>query len=368
MGYFLAKWWGSMDNEVTVYFRLNKDTKKKYAEYCNEYYEIENVVFKPIFIDYDIYSFILFPLILYNILKISLDIMKKNYDVIHYNSVPIDIAILLPLISHFKNSYQTMTIHGAIFADKKYHFFKKIIMLQKSFFNRIIVLNDYSKKLAIEAGFNECQLNEISNGIEMEFIEKAQKKSLQGSPVILFVGVLTKNKAVDVVIKAVFEIVKSYNKVMLYIVGDGPEKKILNRLILNMNLQDHITFTGFIPTSDVFSYYKSADVLVLSSYEENFSITILEAMASKTLVVVSDAPGNLSIVKSEKNGFVFPRGDYRTLASLIIKNLSDKKNLNTIIENAYNEIKESYTWKVIAHKYEKVFKELIINEEKRTYV
>ena len=359
VGYFLAKWLGYMDNEVTVYFRLNKDTKKKYDALYEEYYDIKNVVFKPLFINYNIYSYIIFPLLIYNILKISLDIAKKDYDLIHYNSVPVDIAIFLPIISYIKKINQTMTIHGAIFADKKFHMFRKVIIMQKSFFNRIIVLNDYSKNLALNAGFNISKIIEIPNGIEISLIEKSNRIDLKGFPIILFVGVLTKNKAVDVLIKALEKTVDLYPNILLYIVGDGPEKKQLVQLINDLGIRDHTIFTGFIPTLEVYSYYKSADIVVLPSYKENFSITILEAMASKTLIIVSDAPGNLSIIEPNKNGFVFPRGDSDTLSDLLINSISDKIDVNKLTENAYNKVKENYTWKAVTYEYEKVFRELV---------
>lgn len=131
----------------------------------------------------------------------------------------------------------------------------------------------------------------VSNGIDYFSIAPIKAASRQSD--VIFTGRLLAHKNVDLLIKAIGELVATRPKISCLIIGDGPEAPALAALITSLGLQDNITMLGRIEEhADVFSYMKSARVFVLPSEREGFGITVLEAWACGLSVVTTDSPHN----------------------------------------------------------------------------
>jgi len=225
-------------------------------------------------------------------------------------------------------------------------------------FHRVIVLNEFSKKLALKAGFKESNIEKIPNGVDIDYFNSLEVIPLKGDPSIIYAGRLTKVKGVDVLLKAFSQVLREYPNAYLYIVGSGGEEGYLARLVERLGLTENVEFTGFIPSiRKVHQFIKSADIFVLPSYMENFSISLLEAMASKTPIIASDAEGNLEVLSS-KEALFFRRGDYRELAEKIALLAGDKNYSSRLAERAYSLAASKYSWSVIVDRYLRIFKDL----------
>lgn len=93
----------------------------------------------------------------------------------------------------------------------------------------------------------------------------------------------------------------------LLMVGDGPLRGELEALAQRLQIADRVRFLGI--RSDIPDLMRSADVFALTSLSEAASLTLLEAMASGLPSVVTDVGGNGEIVRHEREGLLFPRGD-----------------------------------------------------------
>jgi len=108
--------------------------------------------------------------------------------------------------------------------------------------------------------------------------------------VIGFVGTLfAKDKGVEVLIRAFEKVLKNIKNIRLVIVGDGPDKDYLSNLCTSLNIQDYVTFTGYL--ENPFPYLKSFDVYVLPSLHEGFNLSILEALYCDNVVLGSRVGG-----------------------------------------------------------------------------
>jgi len=107
--------------------------------------------------------------------------------------------------------------------------------------------------------------------------------------------------------------INTFNKLglPLKIIGDGPEKKRLQRLA-----KDNIDFLGLLPDSKVAKYYSKAKALIFPQ-EEDFGIVPLEAMASGRPVIAFRKGGALETVINEKTGLFFDNQDADSLAKVI---------------------------------------------------
>ncbi len=140
--------------------------------------------------------------------------------------------------------------------------------------------------------------------------------------IILSASRLTREKNVGLAIKAMSEVVKKHPRALLLIVGSGSEESGLKLLTTRYSLQTNVIFEPW--TKDIASYYKSADVFILTSNYEGGARSPAEAVASGLPVVMTDVPPARETVIDSKNGFVVPVGNYRQLADRLIELISNE--------------------------------------------
>ncbi|KUG14825.1 glycosyltransferase [hydrocarbon metagenome] len=133
----------------------------------------------------------------------------------------------------------------------------------------------------------------IPNGIDLAWI-----RSIGPSPVasdVIFVGRLIREKHVDLLIEAVRLLRRDLPDIRCLVVGDGPERQLLEAMAAELGVSGSITFTGFLEKpDDVIACMKSSRVFVLPSTREGFGISVLEALACGLPVVTIDDPANAS--------------------------------------------------------------------------
>lgn len=109
--------------------------------------------------------------------------------------------------------------------------------------------------------------------------------------------------------------------VKILMVGDGAERRALERHIVRRQMSDAVVITGFV--LDVRPYLAVCDLFVLvSTSVETFSMAVLEAMAMGKALVLSDLGGASEQVIDGVNGFLFPAGDVGALAARLATALS----------------------------------------------
>jgi len=116
------------------------------------------------------------------------------------------------------------------------------------------------------------------NGIDKKELEKVQPARIKSD--IIYAGRLMDFKHIDILIEAIALIKIKYKTIRCIIIGDGPEKKNLEKLVKKLGLEKSIKFLGFLSHhNDVYAYLKSSKIFVLPSTREGFGIAILEANA-----------------------------------------------------------------------------------------
>jgi glycosyltransferase involved in cell wall biosynthesis len=148
-------------------------------------------------------------------------------------------------------------------------------------------------------------------------------KILSDQVVVLFVGRLVEQKAIDTLVKA-FEIAAAREiNLALAIVGDGPERNLVERAA--KKFPGRIWFPGRENQQGVVSWMRSSDVLVLPSRREPWGLVVNEAMVCGLPVIVSDACGCVDdLVVPERNGYVVPVDDVDKLAQAMTAMAQDR--------------------------------------------
>lgn len=159
---------------------------------------------------------------------------------------------------------------------------------------------------------------------------------------LLFIGRLTENKGVLNLILAVKKVSNTYPDINLFIIGDGPEKENLERLVQKQNLRNNVTFTGVIKNENLTSYYKRSKIFVLPSVgSENNPLTIIEAMANGLPIIASRVGGIPEIIIDGINGFLYPPGNIDKMAKIVnllltnreLREKMSKENTDTFLRN-----------------------------------
>jgi len=151
----------------------------------------------------------------------------------------------------------------------------------------------------------------ISCGIDAENYEPSFEPRTENR--ILFVGRVTGEKQIDVLLKAVALLDPALNT-QLEIVGGGDQKRNLENLAGALGIRDRVTFTGYVTDAELRAAYTRATVFAMPSIAELQSIATMEAMASGLPVVAANAMALPHLVHDGDNGFLFKPGSPEDMA------------------------------------------------------
>ncbi|MGL4740731.1 MAG: glycosyltransferase [Sarcina sp.] len=202
--------------------------------------------------------------------------------------------------------------------NAEYKKFNKVINVSEDMSKIFDSLNIISreKSLVIE---NLLPIKEIIAKSE-EFNIKFDKFT------VVTVSRLDKLKQIDKLIKIIFNLKSQGYSMNFYIIGDGPERKSLERLILKYNLNESVFFTGYL--SNPYPYIKNSNLYVSASKTESFGLSIAESVILQTPVIAYDC-GCFSKIINSKNGILVEKLEY---IETYIKLILNEKNLNSLFE------------------------------------
>ncbi len=187
------------------------------------------------------------------------------------------------------------------------------------------VKRDLSSTLKLNPNCIDVVYNPI---IETRLLQKAREKiehpwfKLLDKPIVLAVGRLAYEKDFETLIYA-FSQVHENKHCRLVILGDGPEKIKLIKLVDKLKLSNDILFQGFV--DNPYAYMVNSDVLVLPSRWEGLSNVLIEAMALNLPVVSTDCGGPREVLSEGKYGELVPVGDSLSMGKAIQDVLGQKK-------------------------------------------
>jgi glycosyltransferase involved in cell wall biosynthesis len=154
---------------------------------------------------------------------------------------------------------------------------------------------------------------------------RATYPHLKDRRIILFLSRLDEKKGLDLLLDAFAEARRHMPNAMLVIAGDGPRKFVdgLRARVARLRIEDAVVWTGFLQGPERDGVLEDADVFVLSSYSENFGVSVVEAMRSGLPVIVSDQVGIHQEIARVEAGIVVPCS-VDPLAKAMIRLITDR--------------------------------------------
>jgi glycosyltransferase involved in cell wall biosynthesis len=296
----------------------------------------------------------------------------KNFDVIHMHIFRSYQNIIAHQYAKKYGVPYILQAHGSVLPFFQKQRLKKIF---DSFFGYRI-LKDASKIIAstkIEAeqykemGVDEGKIEIVPNGIDLSEYENLPKRGdfrqqysiRDDEKLILYLGRIHKIKGIDLLVKAFADLINELDDVRLVIVGpDDGFLSTLKRRIKDLKIDDKILLTGLLPEKDKLRAYVDADVYVLPSVYETFPVTVLEACACGTPVIVTDRCGIANIINDNNVGYVVEYNKEQ-LQDAIFKILTNDELRRYLGGGGKTLVREKYSWDIVVEQLEKIYGDII---------
>lgn len=211
--------------------------------------------------------------------------------------------------------------------------------------DKVTAISSALVKIAKDLGRDDVTL--IPNGIDLKHIPNVPEVSGR----ILFVGRLEKWKGVDVLLKAYAQCT---HNVCIRIVGDGSERKKLEKLASELGISDRVTFTGFIPVPQVYREFAEAEIFCGLSKSEALGNVFFEAQAAGCAIIGTQVGGIPDIIKDGETGLLVPPDDIEAAADALKRLLRDD-DLRRRLAQAGVANAKGYDWELISEKYAEIY-------------
>ena len=255
------------------------------------------------------------------------------------------------------NSKKIAWIHTDIENICRMNIFKSLqeeIDCYNKFDKIVCVSSDVKDHFIHKTGITEniiIQTNPInSEEIIEKSKEKITKKLKRDGLVLCAVGRLAYEKGFDRLLKIHKKLLKENIKNTIWIVGEGVERKHLEKYISGNNLEDTVELIGY--TSNPYKYIKNADIFVCSSRVEGLSSVVIEATILEKPIVTTMCSGMTDILGEDNDNAMIVSNNtddlYLGIKKMItdnelrrkyennIKNISNEFNINHVIKNIEN--------------------------------
>lgn len=159
-------------------------------------------------------------------------------------------------------------------------------------------------------------------------LPQQREKKHQTPFTFLTVGRLVPVKNIEMQIRAIVRVSKENPQIALWIVGDGPERENLEKLVTSLGVKDKVKFWGQQDNPD--SFYPKADVFVLTSKSEGWGRVVIEAAAHSLPIIMTDVGLAGEFLLDEQNGKVISIDDEDTLVQSMERFMNDKPFANLL--------------------------------------
>ncbi len=311
---------------------------------------------------------------------------KYKFDILH-SHLPHTPDIFLRLFNRFPVP-TILTVHGTIqmlrdhalmarraFGDLEsgeesiVSFYPIIQLLDENYARRvakIIAVSNITKELTIKHLKTKPEkVDVVYNGVDTRIFSPPQKEDLEkkySKPTVLYLGRMISKKGVHILVKAMPEVLRVFPETTFLFAGGG-NIPLYREIIRKMGIPEkNFRFVGHIGYFDRPKIVRESTVFVNPSFFENCSLSVLEGMSCGSAVIASDVGGNPEMIKTGKNGILFPAFDHMSLAKSIIS-LLDDENLNREIgKEARRSVERSFSSEKFGEETYKVYEKVLCSQ------
>jgi glycosyltransferase involved in cell wall biosynthesis len=208
-------------------------------------------------------------------------------------------------------------------------------------FTGVVAVSEEVRERLRKAGVKAERIRLIRNGVPVSEVQPHRLLGSTSNPTVGLVGRLSREKGIDILIRASAQVLSQLPNVRFQIAGEGPDRAVLEESIQALHLEGSVTLLG--RQEDMASFYHSLDLLVSSSRQEGLPVALLEGMAAGLPIVGTMAGEVPSIIEEGVTGTLVSIGDEQALAAAILDLLGDPERLQRYGNAAYQRLLTHYS-------------------------
>ena len=318
-------------------------------------------------------------------LRTFIVLKKEKINIIHFET-PVGLGIMAINMAKLLNVPLVGTYHTFI-SDPQYiahwKIFKPTVLIQNlswiftnQFYNRTDLTTAPSESTLVEMkekGCNAPLMKCISNGINPELFsnkntDKIIDKYALNRKSILYVGRISQEKNISVLLQAFFHAAYTDKDIKLLIVGDGPEFVNIQKIIKDSQFGNRIHLLGSIEHNDLIQsgIYGACEIFATASVTENQPMTILESQINGCICVGVNARGVPGLIKNGISGIIVEKGDYKAMGDAFLKILNSRDLLQSMKKETLSDVKKHFLSNIV-EQWEREYIDLLLNFKGRKF-
>ncbi|MBU8870462.1 MAG: glycosyltransferase family 4 protein [Gemmatimonadales bacterium] len=226
------------------------------------------------------------------------------------------------------------------------------------------VISPSTREDLIARGLDGSRIRTILCGLEHERFTLADPPPRSEIPLVVAWSRLRKYKSIDVAIRAFALIRQEVPAARMLIMGRGPDRERLQKLVTRLGLDPYIEFQGFLSWTELVQTLHRCHVFLNTSPKEGWGLTVVEANQCGLPVVASDRPGLKDSVSDGHTGSLVPFGDEAAFARQAVQLLQDHELWSRRSEAA-REWAGTFSWPRCVEESLALFEEVALRRRQR---
>lgn len=301
-----------------------------------------------------------------SIINLFLILKKNDIKIIqthtHYSN------IIGPIIGRLaKVPICITTQHSMMGGFPKWFLYLDSVINNSNLVDKMVAVSEETKNFCLNIeGILKDKIETINNGInidvnKMNIISKellCKEFGISSSTLIIVtIARLHKDKGHKFLIDAMASILNQRQDVVLFLVGEGEERKEIENRIQQLKIVNNIRLLGW--QRDIQKILSIANIFILPSLYESLGIAILEAMMAKVPVIATNVGGIPSLVDNLKTGILIPSGNSKAIEEAFFYIIENPDKVKMMVNNAYNNVVTNYSEEQSLIKYKELIRILM---------
>ena len=269
---------------------------------------------------------------------------------------------LLPLIRAWKNP-SIVSFHGAdVMVDMNKPAYREATLQMLEAVKLVLVRSESLRRALVDLGCDPAKVELQRTGIPLEqFPFRERSVPENGEWRFVQAGRLIEKKGLPVTLRAFAIFVQQYPNATLTIAGEGPLLDELQRIACELNIAEHVSFTGFVSQEQLREIYYRSHIFLHPSQtghdgnQEGIPNSMLEAMATGLPVLATRHGGIPEAIENGVSGVLVPERDHEALAKALLDAAKDPDFLSRIARTGAEAIRKNFDLSTQAQRLEEIY-------------
>ncbi|HEV7523191.1 MAG TPA: glycosyltransferase family 4 protein [Candidatus Angelobacter sp.] len=252
------------------------------------------------------------------------------------------------------------TCHNWVGGTAALGIYNRIDRMALKRFNSLAAVSEPVAQRLLDSGVSGRKIKTIANGIDVEPFAHAQPLpalTFGGHKIVGMVARLDLQKGFEYLLRAVRELCGIFRELKVVIVGEGPDRKLIEDMIWQYSLESNVILAG--QQTDMPGVYAAMDIFVLPSLSEGLPMTILEAMAASKPAIATRVGAVPSVIKHGETGLLVDPRDVDGLRDALARLLSQPDLCRRMGAAGHDWVSRTYTSEAMALKYRQMYDEVL---------